>query len=87
MNELKHVLISEIRGEGLMLAVNLGNPAFVGYAVQKAPEFGLILDYFLFCDDAFRIAPPLTITADEVSLACRQIKALLDDTRKNVAAL
>lgn len=86
-NELKHDLIIEIRGEGLMLAVKTGNPAFVRYAVQKAPEFGLILDYFLFCDDAFRIAPPLTITGDEVSMACRQIKALLDDTSKNVAVL
>ena len=85
--ELKHDLISEIRGEGLMLAVSLGNPAYVRYAVQKAPEFGLILDYFLFCDSAFRIAPPLTITADEVSLACRLANDLLDDTRKNVAAL
>ena len=85
--ELKHDLISEIRGEGLMLAVNLGLPAYVRYAVQKAPEFGLILDYFLFCDSAFRIAPPLTITADEVSLACRLANDLLDDTRKNVAAL
>lgn len=85
--ELKHDLISEIRGEGLMLAVNLGLPAYVRYAVQKAPEFGLILDYFLFCDSAFRIAPPLTITADEVSLACRLVNDLLDDTRKNVAAL
>jgi 4-aminobutyrate aminotransferase-like enzyme len=84
---MNHDLINEIRGEGLMLAVNLGNPAFVRHAVQKAPEFGLILDYFLFCDSAFRIAPPLTITADEVSLACRLIKDLLDDTRKNVAVL
>lgn len=82
-NELKHDLIRETRGEGLMLAVRLGNPSFVRYAVQKAPEFGLILDYFLFCDDAFRIAPPLTISGAEVSLACRQIKALLDDTLKN----
>ena len=87
IKELKHDLIGDIRGEGLMLAVKLGNPAFVRYAVQKAPESGLILDYFLFCDDAFRIAPPLTITADEVSLACRLITALLDDTRKNVASL
>ena len=87
MNELKHELITEIRGEGLMLAVQTGNPAVVRYAIQKAPEFGLILDNFLFCDNAFRIAPPLTITADEVSMACRQITALLDNTGMNVAAL
>ena len=83
---LKHELIREIRGAGLMLAVKLGSPSLVSYAVKKAPEFGLILDYFLFCDDSFRIAPPLTISDDEVALACRQIDALLDDTVKNAIA-
>jgi len=83
---LKHELIREIRGVGLMLAVKLGSPSLVSYAVRKAPEFGLILDYFLFCDDSFRIAPPLTISDDEVTLACRQIDALLDDTVKNAIA-
>jgi len=63
--------------------VKLVNPSLVRYAVQKAPEFGLILDYFLFCDDAFRIAPPLTISDGEVARASTQIKALLDDTGKN----
>jgi acetylornithine/N-succinyldiaminopimelate aminotransferase len=83
---LKHELIHEIRGVGLMLAVKLGSPSLVSYAVRKAPEFGLILDYFLFCDDSFRIAPPLTISDDEVALACMQIDALLDDTVKNAIA-
>jgi len=85
-NDLKHELITEIRGEGLMLAVRLGNTSQVRYAVQKAPEFGLILDYFLFCDDSFRIAPPLTISKEEVDMACIRIKALLDNTLKNTGA-
>jgi acetylornithine/succinyldiaminopimelate/putrescine aminotransferase len=80
---LKHDLINGIRGEGLLLAVQLIRPEYVKYAVAKAPEFGLILDYFLFCDDAFRIAPPLTISEEEISLACRQICNLLEDARKN----
>jgi acetylornithine/succinyldiaminopimelate/putrescine aminotransferase len=80
---LKHDLINSIRGEGLLLAVQLARPEYVKYAVAKAPEFGLILDYFLFCDDAFRIAPPLTISEEEISLACRQICNLLEDARKN----
>ncbi|HBC80217.1 MAG TPA: aspartate aminotransferase family protein [Bacteroidales bacterium] len=80
---LQHDLITGIRGEGLLLAVQLAHPDFVRYAVARAPEFGLILDYFLFCDDAFRIAPPLTINEEEVSLACLQICKLLDDARTN----
>jgi acetylornithine/succinyldiaminopimelate/putrescine aminotransferase len=80
---LRHDLITGIRGEGLLLAVRLAQPEYVRYAIARAPEFGLILDYFLFCDDAFRIAPPLTISEDEISMACRQIYALLDDAKKN----
>jgi len=80
---LKHDLITGVRGEGLLLAVQLAHPEYVKYTIAKAPEFGLILDYFLFCDDAFRIAPPLTISEEEISLACRQICNLLEDARKN----
>lgn len=74
--------IQEIRGEGLLLAVKLADPAYVKAAVSKAPSYGLILDYFLFCNDAFRIAPPLTISAEETDFACRQINHLLDDVVK-----
>jgi acetylornithine/succinyldiaminopimelate/putrescine aminotransferase len=76
---LIHPLIEEVRGEGLLLAVKLKDPGFVRAAVNKAPDYGLILDYFLFCNDAFRIAPPLNITGDETEMACRQINKLLDD--------
>ena len=48
-----------------------------------APDYGLILDYFLFCNDAFRIAPPLIISNEEIKQACRQLKILLDDAIKN----
>jgi acetylornithine/succinyldiaminopimelate/putrescine aminotransferase len=79
-----HELVQEIRGEGLLLAVRLRYQDCVEYAVTHAPEFGLILDYFLFCSDAFRIAPPLTISEDEIYLACTQICRLLDNTAENV---
>ncbi len=82
--ELKHHLITEVRGEGLMLAVQLVEPEYVQYVISKGPEYGLILDYFLFCNNAFRIAPPLIISREEISWACIQIKHLLDDAGKNV---
>ncbi len=82
-NELRHPLISEVRGEGLLLAVRLDKPEYVHYAISHAPEHGLILDYFLFCNDAFRIAPPLIISNDEIITACSQLNALLDDAMKN----
>ena len=81
--KLKHPVISEIRGEGLLLAVELVEPEYVQYAISHAPEYGIILDYFLFCNNAFRIAPPLIISNDEILKACSQVKQLLDNTLRN----
>jgi acetylornithine/succinyldiaminopimelate/putrescine aminotransferase len=78
-NSLIHPAIKEIRGDGLLLAIETGDQARAAYAVTHAPEYGIVLDYFLFCNTAFRIAPPLTITDDETRYACRQITTLLDD--------
>jgi acetylornithine/N-succinyldiaminopimelate aminotransferase len=83
-NNLIHPAILEIRGEGLLLAVKLPDIECVSYAVAHAPDFGLILDYFLFCGDSFRIAPPLTITNEEIIWACRQLNMLLDDVMNNM---
>ena len=81
--ELNHPIISQVRGEGLLLAVELSKPEFVKYAISHAPDYGIILDYFLFCNNAFRIAPPLIINNDEILTACSQLKLLLDSTLKN----
>ncbi len=80
---LIHPAIKAIRGEGLLLAVQLYDPEKVKSMVSKAPEYGLILDYFLFCNDAFRIAPPLTISDEETEYACRQLNNMLDDIVKH----
>jgi acetylornithine/succinyldiaminopimelate/putrescine aminotransferase len=82
---LNHNAILDIRGEGLLLAVVLPDKEKVSYAVAHAPEFGLILDFFLFCRDALRIAPPLTINDDEIIEACKLLTDLLDDVMKNCA--
>jgi acetylornithine/N-succinyldiaminopimelate aminotransferase len=80
---LKHRAILDIRGEGLLLAVILADREKVNHAVTHAPEFGLILDFFLFCRNALRIAPPLTIKDDEIKEACEMFNKLLDDVMKN----
>lgn len=80
---LTHPLISEVRGEGLFLAVQLSDPSYIQYVIAHAPEFGLVLDYFLFCNNAFRIAPPLIISEDEITLACNQLNKLLDNAADN----
>jgi acetylornithine/N-succinyldiaminopimelate aminotransferase len=76
---LNHTAIKKIRGEGLLLAVQLSDPEYIKAVIAKAPDYGLILDYFLFCNDAFRIAPPLTISMEETEIACEKIIHLLDE--------
>ena len=83
-NELRHPLISEVRGEGLFLAVQLTDPVYIPYIIAHAPDYGLVLDYFLFCANAFRIAPPLIISEDEIAVACNLLKKLLDDAGHNI---
>lgn len=81
---LKHRLITEIRGKGLLLAVKLSHPDYISFVISKAPEYGIILDYFLFCNDSFRIAPPLIINEEDILFACRQITSLLDEAEKSL---
>lgn len=75
---LSHTMIREIRGEGLFLAVRLGKSDLIPPFISLGVKNGLLLDYFLFCDDAFRIAPPLTISNDEIDYACDVIISTLD---------
>jgi len=81
--KLIHPLVREIRGEGLLLAVELQSIEQVRYAVSNASGYGLITDFFLFCDTALRLAPPLIISESEITLACNLLIELLDDTLKN----
>lgn len=73
-----HRLIRSVRGSGLFYAVELLTPDLLDRFIDSGPERGLILDKFLFCNDAFRIAPPLTITNDEIDLASEMIIGALD---------
>ena len=75
---LSHRLITEVRGEGLFLAVRLRKSELIPSFISQGVKNGLVLDYFLFCDDAFRIAPPLTISNDEIDYACNVIISTLD---------
>jgi acetylornithine/N-succinyldiaminopimelate aminotransferase len=78
-NLLKSKAIKEIRGEGLLLAVETGTPELVQRIISRAPDYGLVLDYFLFCNTAFRIAPPLIISRKETEEACTALNQLIDD--------
>ncbi len=72
---LIHPGIKEVRGEGLMLALDLGDAVLVQRVVLGCLENGVLGFWFLSCPTAFRIAPPLCISEEQVREACTVITA------------
>ena len=75
---LQHPQIKEIRGEGLMLAIEFEDEELAQKVVEQSLEKGLILFYFLFTKTAIRITPPLTISNKEIIDGCNIILGILD---------
>ena len=75
---LKHPKIKEIRGKGLMLAIEFEDEELAKKVVEQSLENGLILFYFLFTKTAIRITPPLNISEKELIKGCKIIKAILE---------
>ncbi len=74
---LKHSKIKEIRGKGLMLAMEFQDEKLAKKVVEQSLENGLILFYFLFTKTAIRITPPLTISEEEIIEGCNIIRGVL----------
>ncbi|MFB9864350.1 aspartate aminotransferase family protein [Rufibacter immobilis] len=67
---LVHPAVREIRNLGLMMAVEFDSFDTLKRIIDKAILKGVLTDWFLFCDNSMRIAPPLTITFPEIDTAC-----------------
>lgn len=76
---LKHPLIKEIRGKGLMLAAIVETPDLAAKIIHKCMDNGLILFFLLFEGRAIRITPPLTISDEEIILGCTILKKAIDE--------
>ena len=73
-----HPAVREIRRSGLLLAVELGSSERLYRIMELFKQAGIMSDWFLFCDTAFRISPPLTISEEEVRDSARIILECLD---------
>ena len=70
---LYHEKIKEVRGKGLMLSIQLETFVQVEAVSKLCEKKGIMIDWFLHCETALRIAPPLTITFEEIEHACAVI--------------
>ena len=75
---LKHQLITEVRGKGLMLAAITPSAEITNEAILMAQDEGLILFWLLFETKAIRITPPLTISEGEIVKGCEILLKVLD---------
>ena len=84
---LHHAKIKAVRSCGLMMAVEFEdfdtNKKVIDALLQgsgrlERPDPGVFTDWFLFAANCLRIVPPLTISEEEITLACAKIIAVLD---------
>lgn len=69
-----HSRIKSVRSKGLLIAVQLESAEAVMACLSKALAQGVFSDWFLFAPDCIRIAPPLTISEEEIVHACSILK-------------
>ena len=73
-----HPAVQEIRRSGLLIAVELGSSERMFAMMEMFKQEGIMSDWFLYCDTAFRISPPLVITDSEIRDSVRMIRKCLD---------
>ena len=73
-----HPAVKEIRRSGMLLAIELGESEKLYKIMDLFIEEGILSDWFLFCDTAFRISAPLVISDEEIRDSVRIIRNCLD---------
>jgi acetylornithine/succinyldiaminopimelate/putrescine aminotransferase len=82
MNRLAHLdhpAVAAIRGIGLLLGIELVSADLTRHLVARCIESGVIVNWTLNCDRVVRLAPPFTISEDEVEFALETIERSLKE--------
>ncbi len=77
---LQHQRIKEIRRIGLLFAIDFDSAERVNRIVDFAKNHGVIAYWFLSHPNSFRIAPPLTITEQEIREGCEVILKAIENS-------
>jgi len=76
--KLKHTIIKEVRSSGLMMSVELTRRKYLKHVVTHTIENGAVIDYFLFNNKSFRLAPPLIISDEQIEEGCDILLKAMD---------
>lgn len=74
---LHHEKIKQVRSKGLLIAIELESSDLVLASIQGCLANNLFSDWFLFAPNCIRIAPPLTISLEEIKIARTAIRQVL----------
>ncbi len=77
---LKKLPFKEVRGKGFYIALEMDTPEQVQKMVHSCLEKGLISFWFLSCPEAFRIAPPLNISDEDLQKGIE----IISDSIRNI---
>ena len=81
LKHLVHPAIKVIRSKGLFFAVDLGDGDFVKRVINIAYKNGVLMDWFLYNEQSFRLAPPLIISDEEIIKACDIITNAIEEAK------
>jgi acetylornithine/succinyldiaminopimelate/putrescine aminotransferase len=76
---LQHPKVEAIRSRGLMMTLVFDSFETNKKIIDACIANGVITDWFLFAANCLRIAPPLTITEEEIKKACAVIVGCLGE--------
>ena len=78
VKQMNHPAIINRTHQGLWMSLQFKSEALAKKIAATCVENGIITDWFLFAEDKIRIAPPLCISAEELSTAIKNIQLSID---------
>ena len=78
VKQMIHPAIINRTHKGLWMSLQFKSDTLTKKIAATCVTNGIITDWFLFAEDKIRIAPPLCISADELSTAIEKIKLSID---------
>lgn len=79
MEQLVHESVLKRTHKGLWMSLQFASELIAKKVAACCVANGIITDWFLFAEDKIRIAPPLSITMDELADAVHKIKLSIDE--------
>jgi acetylornithine/succinyldiaminopimelate/putrescine aminotransferase len=77
---LTHPAILDIQHKGLWMSLQFATPEITKKIAANCVSNGVITDWFLFAEDRIRIAPPLSITIEELTIAVQKLNESIDQS-------